>query len=270
MSAAEATELVIRGDDSLPDIRDAQEQVKDLIREGQAGLLDEVRRRAEAQALYEKRAGHRDREEHFARLRLLTEAALGVLGFDDGEVLADLNLHQRGCWRALASAFERGKLLDCANASPSLSPSAVAGTIRDRGYTFVPGPAIGLGRGISVRWFEARKIAMESGLDLHSLPADPAYIRKQQTRYSNQSRRMFRQQEAQERQNRVARQKAIAAATREKGPRMDAAYAFLRRTLQSLQDAQEDLSGDERRDMKRVFRLLYEAEEEIGELLRVP
>lgn len=120
------------------------------------GALTEIRAKAEAQALFEKRAGYTEREQHFAKLRLLAEAGLGVLSFNGSVEIDGVDNQQK--FRILASAFERGKLLEecellvsespdrtgrTGRPSSPLSLSTVARHLRDRGYTHASVKSLG-------------------------------------------------------------------------------------------------------------------------------
>jgi hypothetical protein len=104
--------LAIVGDAlaELPHLDVAVEDVKRLVLVCDDGLLDEARRRAEAYALYEKRAGNFERERHFAILRLLAEAGLGILSFDDPGLAETSQARVR--WRLLARRESQGMSSD--------------------------------------------------------------------------------------------------------------------------------------------------------------
>lgn len=269
MTALAITESVAI--ETLMDLPLAIRQVELLIREGATDVLDEARRQAEAHALYAKRSHAEQRELHFTKIRVLAEAALGVLSFDQPEVVTR---GKRGDWRALAAAFERGHLWEFVGRGDG--SASVAWHIRDSGWTSVPGSAVGIKSAWeedgdpSIPWFKARRIAFETGLDLKSLPADRNYVLNLREARRGQSERMVSLHRAWERLARMKRSERIATAAKNRGQHVSAAYSYLRRCLQEMHEAQSEFDNGEVAANFDLWYHLHHAEDALGDLLRVP
>jgi hypothetical protein len=263
----------------LPDLDDVAGQIAHLIEEGEGAALDEIRRRAEALMLYENRKRNAESERHFAKLRLLAEAGLGSLSYDDPTVIK--SEAERAAWRSLAAAFERGKLLSICDEIPpsprgrdrSLATQSVASEIRDAGLTCVPGRFLG-GSAPTVKWIVARRIIRERGLDAHQAPPDRRYITERRRARQEASQRMQKLYRANERLEQTRLRKLTAAAARNHGPRIAEAFSLLRRLLDELQSARDsEFAGEanvlKRHQLDRAFTSLYKAEDAIAEALNV-
>jgi hypothetical protein len=254
----------------LPDLSLAVSQVQGCIDAQDREALTDAKRRAEAQALYEKRKGYEDRELHFGRLRMVCEAGIAVIALDTRDRV-DAPPQD---WTLLAAAFERGKLLDeLANYNPSkyTGYKYFARTMTYRGYYWAPGKVFGLKQ--SVPWWKARILAREAGIPLESIPLDPDEVNRRSSRsvsaQATRRKREMAQQQALRRIEEIDRQRLIAAAAKDRNASLGAGYAFLRKSLQAFQDARHDLGGDERRQLDDAFRFLYMAEDSIGGLLKL-
>lgn len=250
---------------ALPDLDRAQGTIDALVEAGAAETLDEARRQSEANALYERRAGYAERADHFARLKILAEAALGVLSFADSSVVEPAA--RRTQWRALAAAFERGTLLavcdQLVSQGRTLATDVVAAAVRAEGYTYVQGKALGCRQ--AVPWARARGLAREQGVPAESLPVDKVHLQERYDRAAEHSRFMRRAFAARERLERMQAQKARAAAARATGPQISTAYGLLRRSLQALHDAQAEIPNPaDRRQLGYAILRLYDAEEHIA------
>lgn len=259
----------------LPDIRDVQTRVLALVDSGAVEELDEARRRAEALKLYEQRAGHEDRKQHYFRLQVLTEAALGILSFDDPDVIAGPGL--RANWRLLASALERGKLMDLMQKHPDCTGPQLAYTIQNMGFAWVKysdlGDDVGSatkrrgGRGDLLAYKVARKVALERGVDLHGLTAPTEVVKKMARNSAERSERMHRTHRAAKRLRRMERRKELVEAGKMVGPNAHKTAAFLKQTLQAAHEMQTELPPrkemhpDERRAFDDLFSYLHQAED---------
>lgn len=255
----------------LPSLKDAQAQVVVLVADGAAGILDEARRQAEAHALYEKRTTSQERANHYSKMRLLAEAGLGVLSFDDPAVVK--KSFQRTAYRALAAALERGRLLDlCEGRSgigwhQTLGTERMAGVVRDHGLTHVPGEALDT-RG-SVPWVVARVLARDLGIAPSTLPTDDGPSRRRVAAARAQSDRMHALYRAAERERRAKLTKDLIKAANSRGPRTDIAYGLLRRALQALDASLQESTGEDREWLESAMEQMYEAEERVGKALRL-
>lgn len=274
MSETRGGELVLASSEAvLPDIVDVERQVIALIADGNSDVLDEVRRRAEAAKLYEQRSGNVERERHFARLRLLAEAGIGALAFDDPDVLKGKTVS----WKTLGCALERGALLDAINqtlrrGATQLASASVATTVSQMGLTHVPAQAVG-GAGAPLPWARARLVARENGIALDALPTDKTVLRRNRERTRAASQRLKQVYAAAEREDRRRRQRATTAAVAERGPHLAKAYGHVRKALDALQaatDAREIVAGDHLAvmEIERCFRSLYEFEDALGRALK--
>lgn len=284
----------------MPDVAAVERQIATLVKAGEGEALNELRARAAAQALYERQHEHIERERAFSRLRLITEAALGVVSYDVPDVIPS-NFSRSG-FRALASAYERGALMEVAGAAKSLTTVNVVNECRRRGYTHAPlaffnesierakrngvYPHIGHAseRQGSLPWSEARRLAAELDIPLSRVPIDgdaAAMVAETNYRRSDDMKRLWK---LREKASDVERRKRVAVAARERGPAFDNAYALLRRTLQALDSAQSEMLEQARRgamrdrpigyvedkkSLDRAFAALYQAEEELVAILRV-
>lgn len=265
------SEELVALDDSqaqVANIASAAREMLRLVEEQRADLLDEVRRRAEAASLYEKRKHNLDGERAYATLRLLAEAAIGILAFDEPELLKRQNLTYQSAWKALAAAFERDVLLAViAETEESLTTTRVASRVRDLGYSSVPGHTFGLDED-SVPWARARQLAREKQMDLTKLPADKAAATRRRRASRDASRQMTERYRAYAREERRRKRHQIKRAASERGPKISEAYSLLRRTLLALHEAQGEVSRAERKaHLDMAFHHLYEAEREIGNAL---
>jgi hypothetical protein len=183
------------------------------------------------------------------------------------------NASKRTAYRALAAAFERGKLLEvadaCAQRERPLSTETVASESRARGYTYAPGKA--LGRREPLPWAKGRQELIDKGVDLASVPPATEYVKRKQRESEDASRRMRRMYLAADRMKQMQARRETTRLAKQAGPKTDAAYGLLRKTLQALHDAQSDFTRAERsNDLEMAFHYLYRAEEHIGSALRSP
>lgn len=249
-------------------LTDAVEAILGMVDEQEIGKIDEVRRRAEAHALYEKRRDNLEGERGYSTLRLLSEAAIGVLAFDDPQLLRQANLTYKAAWMALAAALERGVILTIIEqVKETLTTTRVAERVRDEGYTSVPGQALGMDVE-SVMWSMARNIARDQGKSLTDLPADKGAITRRRRADKEASQRMRQMYRDQARAERRRQRDNIKSAAESRGERTKEAYSLLRKTLLALHEAQREFPRRERRDhIDLAFHHLYEAEREIGNAL---
>ncbi len=269
------SEIAIRNDELEPltDYATIIEQIHALVENEASEELEEARRRSEAFALYETRRKNAERARYYWTLKILTEAGLGCLAFEHPEVIPSSNL--RNDCRVLASAFERDHLLKLIDSefTPDFRSHNRGGSwkivnvVRASGYTYAPGKS--LGKQGSVPWREARLIAREIGKPLTSIPPDPAYVRRQRDNSHALARRNHRQAEAFKRLQRMKREKLVAAAAQEFGPRFDVAYGYLRQALQALHDAQGEMTREQRQEADDLFWYLHRLEDMIAKFLRV-
>ena len=253
---------------TLPDLVKASLQIQEVVDAGAADALDEIRRRAEAHALYENRSGHAEREHHFAQLRVMAEAGIGALSFDDPTV------HACSEWRTMAAAFERGKFIE---AIASSRPDFYTGRWRPwthiygLGYGWAPGRIFG--RKQSLRWSEARIVAREHDIQFSTIPPDKAQVLRMAERgakaWAVRKQNEANRGEALRKLTHLERQKAIAKAARDRSDHLGKGYAFLRKALDEFDAAQRELTAAERPTMGEAFAAIYKAEDRIGELLRV-
>jgi len=254
--------------DALPPLREAAAIVLRLVEEGAAGTLDEARRQSEARALYEKRTHSQERANHYSKLRLLAEAGLGVLSFEDPQVVPAAS--RRSAYRALAAALERGRFVDVCDKrinGQSFTADSVAHDLRGMGVTYVPGRAFDAPAPIP--WSRARIMARDAGIALSTLPLDRTMRDRMAAAAVAQSERMGRLYESEQRERRARISKAVAAAASERGPRTDIAYGRLRQALQALDAALQEAVGEEREDLEAAMVSMYSAEEHIGKSLGV-
>lgn len=266
-----STDLEIREGvdlEPLPDLGVLARAIEDLVAQQSADSLDEIRMRAEARALYEKRQGAADRERHFGKLRILAEGGLGSLSFDNPDVIEGSS--RRATWRALGAAFERGKLLQLE--AHTMTAGAYADAARWAGLTKVAYPHLWGEEGDAlVRWADARIVARERGIDPRSLPPAQAEIEAKREARDRQSERMHKSYMAYQRQERskeVARTVQIANDQGKK--KLSQAYALLRRCLQTVHDAQPELPRYVKNsdDWEQLFFDLHRAEDAFGLLFR--
>lgn len=165
-------------------LRKAEGAIAELVQDGDAARLVDARSQADAYRLYEQRTGAIDRAHMFAQIKLLAEAGLGALSFEDYPTLA-VDGYPDGVkigpevvpvvtakrWRILAHAQERGVLLkiirELADSDIGLGTHAVSDACSRRGVSGVPGAAVvklvkreTMERGLSIR-----EVAVEAGLN---------------------------------------------------------------------------------------------------------
>lgn len=169
-------------------LRKAEGAIAELVQEGDSDRLADTRAQADAHRLYEERAGAIDRAQVFAQIKLLAEAGLGALSFDDYPTLA-VGSYPDGVkigphllpvvtvkrWRILAHAQERGVLLkivsQLVDADVGLGTHAVAEACSRHGVSGVPGATMTklvkretLKRGLNIRDVTAQVGLHESAL----------------------------------------------------------------------------------------------------------
>lgn len=115
-----STELVpVDAEAELSSIADAEQRLAALADKGDAETLGEVAKQAELHRLHEKRGGFKERADHFARLKLLAEAAIGSIDlktnprypFKTLEIAGfPVRKSTRSRFRLLAMAQEGGEL----------------------------------------------------------------------------------------------------------------------------------------------------------------
>lgn len=154
MSRSESKELVETGN-GLVSIDEAAKHLADLAREGNADALEEVRLQAMAHREYEKRSGFKERADHFSRLMVMTEAAIGAVdvrnnpwSLSDPLVVGGhiISNGTRSTWRLFAISKERGhfdEALDdlSQDLERGISRNTVERELQRRGAAWVdPGP----------------------------------------------------------------------------------------------------------------------------------
>ena len=251
-----------------PNISEVIEQVDELVSSQRDDLLKEGRIQAEAQSLYLQRAGNRDAANAFLRVKILAEAALGVLSFDDSSII-DKD-HYRKTFRELAAGYERGCLLDICDeveaSDGTLSSSVVASKIVSAGYTYVSSNSLrGLdGKKQSLRWSDARKRLIESGQPLQSVPPDHEHQRV----LAGRRARHRELHDAREQQIRIKERRLIQTAARSAGPKIERAYGLLRQLAQAIDQSRDELDTPWRqRDIDDALENLYYVEESIAHAL---
>lgn len=140
--ASNALVRVVDDDGGRGELAITADGVRRLIEDVRSDELDDLRIKAEAQRVHEKLSGHAAEERKCAQLRLLAEAALGVLSFADPGVVPDAN--KRGDWRALAAAFERGKLVPLIEKQNNLTTTRITAAVRARGWASVAPHHLGI------------------------------------------------------------------------------------------------------------------------------
>lgn len=155
-------------DGSLPSLVLAQDAFKEFITAKDDESLSKVQVAAKAQELYEEESGHHERSRHFAVLRLLAAAAIGVLSYDESSVIQGQT--RLVAWRRLAAAYERGKLIDICSTLDVLSDTAVSKEITAQGWSSVAGESLGYYKVDFLPWGRAREIAVEKAIDFERLP----------------------------------------------------------------------------------------------------
>lgn len=251
-------------------LQEAAATVERLLDSGTVGeatdALTDARARAEAASLFAQRAGHYDDERHYGKLRLLAEAGLGVLSLNGHLIEASVDILR--LWRVLGAGFERGVLLEFCDESTSYRD--VARALRKNGYMFVPGKALPKeqfrigSRKKSVRWWEARQIIRDLGLDPKSFPPDTARVQAEanaraeaaRTRASDVKR--YRDADRRQRVTRLVKDY----------PEVAKAYGFIRSALDAL-DGVEGLPPHRKTALNEAFTHLYAAEDAIAAALRV-
>jgi hypothetical protein len=295
-----SAELVPAGHDAtLPSLAVAQSRVAELVADREAGVLDDVRAQSEAHRFYEQRAKNHERADHFNRLTILAEAALGLLALDNSAVKA------KSDWRTLAFAYERDPNLVMACYDEVLErgdrlPSAgtVAYVIRRRGLSSVPRADIvrivdefrserGLSKGefcelcrpepvqLSVEsfpWRKARRIAAVVGHDVATLPPDPSYWEREEERKSMAAR------ESRERNSKLAKLAAEEErelnrrATRRAGKALERAHSLIVRAAQELDRAKDEADNGvgwgRPWDLEQALYRLYDVEDRLGRAAR--
>lgn len=278
------TEIAIRpealaSERELPSLAIVAERILEMAQPD----LDEIRRSAEAYALYEQRTGNDERAIHCVKLARLAEAALGVLAFDDPSVLEmGLPADKRGLvarrtnWSLLAAALERGQLLEMMEGMSldELSLGHLAARVRWRGWASVPteafyGMDLGPGkRPAKIGWRKAREFARERGIDFSSLPCNRAAVAAERKRRKTSGDRWYRDQRAKKRLARAKLAREMQAVAADRGPVTDEAYSYLRRCLQKLHDSQREAPDQRSRyAIGQAITSLYEAEHWIAAAL---
>lgn len=258
--------------ESLPSLQEACTRVVDLAHAGECAQLAEARSQADAHRLYEERASHRERSRHFAILKLVAEAGLGILSFEHPEVIAASDVRgPRTDWRSLAAAAERGQLLNFCEREQNLSTTNVALRLRWEGWTTVQRHALGIKSGAeSIPWPRAREIAKRRGMDLTAIPHDAAAVRGQRDRDAAASKRMQRVYEAERREEREAVRRATRRAAERQGQKTSIAFGLFRRAYQALDAARAEATDDyEREFIEHALGSMDRAEEEISIALGV-
>lgn len=264
MSTSLATIGVDLGAQDKNEIAAATARVLELAELKDADLLNDVRHRAEASALYEKRAKNLERERHFGKMRLLAEAGLGIISLDSGS--------SEGAekeWRTLAAGLERGVLWSCT--SDGTSARVVANEIRRRGYTSAPAKSLprdfGLGgpSGSSITWWAARKIAKKHGIDLTSIPPDPRRIEK--ANHNRSKAHLQRSVELDRYREGLRRRRIIEAG--KNYPNISNAYGYMRQLLDELDKPMLELDRNQRAALVKAHEHLHAAEDQIALALRL-
>lgn len=252
--------------DVLPPLREAIDHVESLVQDGCADLLTDARRKAEAYALYEKLRHNTERERHFRKMILITEAGIGSLSFDDPDLIPSTN--ERNRMRALASAFERGCLLRLMGEAEEHKKDLVY-LIREQGYTWVPGQAIKM-PGSAYTYSQARKHAIEAGISLRDLPNHEEHARLRAQAAQEAADRRYKREEKKLRALSLQERLDTERAARKRGGSLASAYAHIRKALQDLDDAYNSLSEAERKseEWEPLHRSLYRCEDNLGALLR--
>lgn len=251
---------------SLPAIKEVAAEVARLIEARDAGQLGHARSVAEAQALFEKRSGHIERERFFCKLKMLAEAGLGVISWDHPELL-EARFSHVGEWRTLAAAFERNQLMNFLQ-NEDLRPYQITFHIRIGGWTYAEVD------GKEIPWARARERLRADGIPFYSVPPAAEYMRRRDEELAERSRRRHKENLAQERLERIqARSRAIGLA-KGRGPKITKAYSLLRQSLQALHEAQGEFTKEERRDngygwngLSVAISSMYEAEDALIALL---
>lgn len=257
--------------DNPPPLDEAHEVVRALVADRNAGLLDEARCQAEAYALYEKRQDNADRERHFWALRILAEAGLGALSFDDPTVIRSSS--KRSEWRALGVALERGKILDLIDGYGRTYDGHMTWEIQTRGYHRVPRSAFDpdlngeTGQGASMLWARARLLAKAYGMPLTELPADPTWIKEQRKREREASRYMAELHEAKRALEAGRKRDETTRLAKGHGGSLERTYGYLRRASQAADQAMREMAGPAYESMEHVLHHLHRAEDEIHEAL---
>jgi hypothetical protein len=251
-----------------PSLGEAIALIGDLTLDGDSDTLDTARRQATARALYEQHNRNAEQLHHFWTLLAFTEAALGVLSFDD-PTLAPRS------WRTLAAAYERGVLADFCDREKypkNLKTESLVYWIESDGYTLVAAKHLNR-TGPPVPWVEARIVLREMGAPLESVPPDRAYARK---RAAEQERRTKKAQATIARKKAAVAilvkqetERALARALKDK-PKLSNVYTLLRKTLDALDDASAELTPMQRKYLDTAYHGLYCAEDAIGEAIRSP
>jgi hypothetical protein len=270
VAARPMTDLVPASTADLPPLEIVEARVFELVSEGAVAGLDEARRQAEAHSLYERRSQHLDRALYYRRLKLLTEAALGVISLDDPDAVPK---NQRHKWRVLASALERGHLVEMLNADADerVATTSFTWKLENGGYWFAPGEMFG--RKGSIRWDEARILAREAGIALASVPPDPETVERRNKALRQRAWKETRRQEAYQRLKQMERRQKLVAVAKHHGPNTEKAASLLRQLLQAAHEMQTELpprrhmDTEERESFDGLFYHLHKAEDEIAVLL---
>lgn len=234
---------------TLPSLEELKNEIDQLVAKEDQDQLDEIRRQAEAHRLYAYHSKITEREDFFSRLRMLAEAALGILSFDQK---LDLNQphSQLAEWRVLGAAYERG-VFDVA-----LKEQNSVFWIKRNGYTRAK---VG---SMSLPWAKARTYFKRC--DFKSIPPDMEYVKRQITASKRRAEEARRAREALERldYDRMAR--------RSVNKPLSKSYSLTRQLAQTLSQAlgEESTQGTVRKALLEAQSQLYYVEDAIQEALR--
>lgn len=236
--------------ESLPALDASLRIVTELAHAGNADALSETRIQADAHRLYAERAGHHERARHFAILKLVAEAGLGVLSYEHSDALkAAVPSGNASDWRALAAAAERRQLLHFLEDHKNLSTTNVAAHLRWEGWTTVQRHRLGVKSGPeSVKWGIARRIIKEKGIDPASIPLDASAVRAQRSREVAASRRMQDLQIARRKADLERMRAAVRKASWRRGQKVSNAFGLFRRAYQSLDQERAATDNDMERE----------------------
>lgn len=198
------------------DLKEIEAMLALAVEAGEVDGIGELAERARAQRAYDARRGLLERADEMAALTVRCEASLGVIdGVEfpstrgvDPMVVGGREMHasQRGRWRALGAALDRGFFDELLARRPARSHGYSRDCYLvaiDLGVAYVPTEAMrGLhlgprrstlidGRVSRITWWKARALAIRYGIEPTTLPcAPPSQKRRARTlRWLNRERK---------------------------------------------------------------------------------